>query len=371
MASSSVQAIAPRAWAPVLFGFGRFIRDEYDNLKFQDDGELQYIVPVSEAFLNIEPTPFSRECWPEMTSAMATASPSRDTHVVFLALNVSTACYDTRIITEVGYTTYDTADRYFGANIQRWHQKFAQGCQAPLDRGKEIMKFAGTQHFIVSDTADHHPATCSQPYHSAQPYDFAFKKSITISREHLRNTLENVFHVAEHKNLEEDAINRGEKRKVVLLNWGPALHPTIKMTSWYKERQFLEFWDINQHPVIRNRFPSSVTAPPALVECLDTFGIGHRIRGLEIGRNSGNATVYLVRLLIVLCHLTQEQKDTINNGGSLDELDVPAGQENVLARINRLPGTNAPPPNEHVQYTRPPRPQSDSYRMVRYSELTR
>ncbi|KAI5925931.1 hypothetical protein F4810DRAFT_708018 [Camillea tinctor] len=57
------------------------------------------------------------------------------------------------------------------------------------------------------------------------------------------------------------------------------------------------------------RFLSASTAPPALVECLDTFGIARRVYGLEIGRNSGNATVYLVRLLIALCHLTQEEKD--------------------------------------------------------------
>ncbi|KAI1489073.1 hypothetical protein F5X96DRAFT_642459 [Biscogniauxia mediterranea] len=368
MSVTLVEPRPPRPWAPVLFGHGSFVRDEHGDLQYQKDGELQFIVPVSGEFLRMQPTLNSRQTWPELVHATAPIS-RKDQHVVFLALNIAVACYDSRIVTEIGYTIYDTSERYFGARIGRWKPSFAPGCEAPLDRGRHIMRFAISNHYIVSDTADHHPGSCARANHTAQPYDFAFRRSISVPRSKVRETLENAFAQAAHRNLSPAAVRQGKQRRVVLLGWGPDLHPEAAKTSWYAGGRVLEFWDLGQHPLVRRRFPGVENTPPRFTECLDAFGITHRVCGLEIGCNAGNASVYTVRLLIALCHLTQEQREVVNAGGNLDMLAIAPGLECVLARVNRPPGMpQPPPPDEHVGYTRPPRPEVSSYRMIAFPE---
>jgi hypothetical protein len=207
----------------------------------------------------------------------------------------------------------------------------------PGPRGENITKIAQSRHFIVRDTAGHHPGTCNWPAHTAQPYYFSYRKSEFIDRNLITKTLEDAFESAVGQGLSSEAIKDGNRRAVVLVSWGEdTMHPMIKATSWYGKKQFFQHWDMREHALIRSRFP---TSNPTHITCLDVFGIQHRAHGKEIGHNAGNRSAFTLQLLIALCFLTQEQLGLVRNGANLTPSSKFPGVESVVARDNRPPGS--------------------------------
>ncbi|KAI0545430.1 hypothetical protein F4679DRAFT_576180 [Xylaria curta] len=315
---STALATPPPEFLPVLLGHGSFIRG--------GDGKVQLDANRSPLFV-IPPNKVTQEIL-------------KDTSVVILCVSVNTHCHKADMITEVGYTILDTNAIYVGARSGR--KKRIPGCEAPGPRGENITKLAYSRHFIVKDTADHHPGTCKWPSHTAQPYHFSYRKSKDIDREEITETLEGAFHMAACKGLTREHVKEGTRRILVLVGWGDEnYHPQIKGTSWYTNSKFLEHWDIRLHPLVRGCLLN-----PVYLTCLEVFGIQHRAHGKEIGHNAGNRTAFTIQLLIGLCFLTQEELSSVRDGKDLASSSKFPGVESVLARDNRPPGSAPLPPGK-------------------------
>ncbi|KAI1429005.1 hypothetical protein F5Y12DRAFT_799152 [Xylaria sp. FL1777] len=327
-------SIAPPEFLPILFGYGSFVRKKDGSVQFDGNGNPIYLIPSTDDFLEMKPSKESRQYWPvHVTQNMPVT-----TSVVLLSIVVNTHCEKADMVTEIGYTIFDTATIYDGAKGSR--KKKISGCVAPGPRGENITKLALSQHFIVEDTADHHPGTCNSPAHTAQPYHFSYRKSGFISREKVSKTLEEAFNKATNQGLTHASIEEGNRRAVILVGWGDAnLHSQIKATSWYKNKQLFQQWDIRRHPLVLERLPN-----PTFLTCLDTFGIQHRAYDKEIGHNAGNHSAFSMHLLIGLCFLTQEQRAHLKSGLNLEPNSKFPGVESVLARDNRPPGSAPLPP---------------------------
>ncbi|KAI3339286.1 hypothetical protein F4824DRAFT_498553 [Ustulina deusta] len=324
----------PPAFLPVLLGYGSFFKDRDGNVQFAGTKNPLYVIPPTNAFLEMKPSKESRQFWP----VSSTQRMPKDTSVVLFSISVNTHCENADMVTEIGYTIYDTATIYDGVKGSR--KKRIPGCVAPGPRGENITKLALSRHFIVLDTAGHHPGTCNSPTHTAQPYHFSYRKSSFISREKLLKTLEEAFEKAAFEGLTHVDIERGHRRVVILVGWGDENHhPQIKATPWYRNTQFFQQWDIRRHPLVLERIPN-----PTFLTCLDVFGIQHRAHEKEIGHNAGNHSAFTMQLLIGLCFLTQEQRTQLRLGQNLEPSSKFPGVESVLARDNRPPGSAPLPP---------------------------
>ncbi|KAI1112895.1 hypothetical protein F5Y14DRAFT_442280 [Nemania sp. NC0429] len=321
-------ATAPPGFLPVLLGHGSFLKNEYGRVRLDEDGNPLYLIPTSDNFLEMKPSKEAQQFWP----ADPTRGIPNKMSVVLLSINANTLCKRADVVTEVGYTVYDTASIYDGTRGQK---KKLQGCLAPGPRGDNITKFAHTRHFIVKDTAHHHPGTCDYWDHTAQPYHFTYRKSEFIDRTEILKIIEQAFNQASCHGLTPESLNRGHRRAVVLVGWGDEeLHPQIKASFWYRNNKHFQHWDMKHHQTAQ-RF----IVQPSYLHCLDVFGIQHRAYGKEIGHNAGNRTAFTIQLLIGLCFLTQEQYALLRLGLDLEPGPKFPGVESVLARDNRPPGS--------------------------------
>ncbi|KAI0517827.1 hypothetical protein F5B22DRAFT_602595 [Xylaria bambusicola] len=215
----------------------------------------------------MKPSKESQQFWPKLPNQPRIPN---DTAIVLFSVSVNTDCKNADSVTEIGYTIYDTATIFHGAKGARKNN--IPGCVAPGPRGENITRLALSSHFIVADTADHHPGTCESPAHTAQPYHFTYRKSNQIPRGQIQRTLEEGFWKASIQGITNPLIQRGERRVVVLVGWGEENHHAqIKATSWYKNNEALQQWDVRLHPTVRERLPN-----PSFLTCLDVFGIQHR-----------------------------------------------------------------------------------------------
>ncbi|KAI0189556.1 hypothetical protein EV127DRAFT_481746 [Xylaria flabelliformis] len=328
--------IPPPEFLPVLLGHGSFIRGGDGEVQLDANRSPLFVIPPSDHFLEMKPSKESRQFWP----AKANQEIPVDTTIVFLSISVNTDCQKAGIITEVGYTIFDTDAIYVGAKSGR--KTKLPGCEAPGPRGENITKLAYSQHFIVKDTADHHPGTCKWPNHTAQPYHFSYRKSKDIDREEIAETLEGVFQMAACEGLTKEDVKEGTRRAVVLVGWGAEhYHSQIKATSWYMNSEFFQHWDVRLHPLVRGRLHN-----PTYLTCLDVFGVQHRAHGKEIGHNAGNRTAFTIQLLIGLCFLTQKELSLVREKKDLASSSKFPGAESVLARDNRPPGSAPLPPGK-------------------------
>ncbi|KAI0432426.1 hypothetical protein F5Y09DRAFT_339645 [Xylaria sp. FL1042] len=327
-------SICPPDFLPVLFGYGSFVKDSHGKVKFDEDKNPLYVIPPTDAFLEMKPSKESQQFWPVRKDE---TMPEK-TSVVLLSIAVNTHCEKVDLITEIGYTIFDTAAIYDGAKGSR--KTRIPGCQAPGPRGGNITKLALSRHFIVQDTADHHPGTCKSATHTAQPYHFTYRKSSFVSRENIKKTLEEAFEKASNQGLTHADIKEGQKRLVILLGWGNENHHSqVKATSWFEKKQYFQQWDVRRHPLVLERIPN-----PTYITCLDVFGIQHRAYDKEVGHNAGNNSAFTIQLLIALCFLTEEQRTQLKSGQNLEPTVKFPGVESALARDNRPPGSAPLPP---------------------------
>jgi len=366
---------APPPYLPVLLGHGSFLRDRAGNIRRDELGQPLYIMPPNDQFLEMKPSPESRQQYPFQR---AERYPNENS-LVLLALSTNVDCRNPDLITEIGYTVFDTAAIYTGAKTSPWRKKALPGCEAPGLRGQNVAKLSTTRHFIIRDTAHHHPETCPSPHHTAQPYHFSFRKSTFIDRDEIAATLENAYKHAERENLTAEQVAAGYRRKVVLLLWGDCdrqsqgdddadnnddgtqkqkqpqnLHPVVKRTRWYSEKRFYQSWDVRLYELARRRFArSSQSKTPSLLAHLDAFGVNHKAHGVEIGHNAGNKTAFAIRLLLSYSFLTEEERATVLRGReNLRPEPAFPGVEAVLARDNRPPGSG-PLPRGRVPFPLP------------------
>ncbi|KAI1292434.1 hypothetical protein F5Y03DRAFT_402973 [Xylaria venustula] len=322
-------SLPPPAFLPVLLGYGIFMKDSNGNITLDKNGYPEYLIPPGDDFLKMKPSKESQQFWPIKPNETI----SKTISIVLLSLAVNTDCQNKEMITEIGYTIYDVATRYNGARGGR--KKRVLGCLAPGPRGENITKLALSNHFIVQDTADHHPGTCNLPGHKAQPYHFCYRKSVFIKRMNVDRTLEEAFGQAARTGLSQEDIQRGHRRAVVLVGWGEENHhPQVKATSWYQNNKHFRQWDVRRHPLVLQCIPN-----PTYMTCLDVFGVQHRAHDKEIGHNAGNQSAFTVQLLICLCFLTQEHRAQLKAGKNLEPMPGFPGVESVLARDNRPPGS--------------------------------
>ncbi|KAF2968203.1 hypothetical protein GQX73_g5361 [Xylaria multiplex] len=259
-------SIPPPEFLPVLLGHGSFLRDGGGNVRLDGNGKPLFVVPPTDDFLEMKPSKEAQQFWP----VDATQVLPRNTSIVLLNIAVNTDCQRADIITEIGYTIYNTAAIYSG--VKNGRRKKIDGCVAPGPRGENITKFGMSQHFIVQDTANHHPGSCHRLEHMAQPYHFSYRKSGFINRGEILKTLEGAFDHAACDGFPQNDIDKGNRHTVVLVGWGDEnLHPQIKATSWYRNGRFFQQWDMRRHSLVLQHVPN-----PTYLTCLEVFGIQHR-----------------------------------------------------------------------------------------------
>ncbi|KAI1435515.1 hypothetical protein GGR50DRAFT_694048 [Xylaria sp. CBS 124048] len=354
--------MAPRPWASVLLGIGSILKDSATASRDYQDGDLHSIIPDTEAFLQMSPSIACQQYWPLRTTSTGKTIGSSES-VVFLVVCTGHACYDNRIVTEVGFTIFDTRDRWLGTKPQANNTK---GCIALGDRGRNLVRLYDSQHYIVADTADHHSGTCASGRHQEKPYDFCYKKSKSIQRKELAKTLELAYSWAAKKGLSDADVKLGVRRSVVLLSWGGELPDAITGTEWFRNTSFAEHWDLRQHDVLKRVFPPGIT----FADALRAFGVPHTVCGFDIAQNCGNKSSFVMQLLWAMTLATGKQLDVLRNSedGRLEPWASP-GVQSVLTRDNRPPGSGHPGP-ERIEYTQPPRPARDSYVRVVVKEDT-
>ncbi|TGJ79644.1 hypothetical protein E0Z10_g9121 [Xylaria hypoxylon] len=328
-------SITPPEFLPVLLGHGSFLKNADGTVRLDENRKPLYVIPPADDFLEMKPSKESQQFWPARDTQIALKKAS----IVLFNIAVSTDCQRPDTITEIGYTIFNTAAIYDGAKGSR--KKRVPGCMAPGPRGENITKLGLSRHYIVQDTADHHPGSCNSPAHTAQPYHFSYRKSSFIKRGDIMKTLEEAFDKAAYEGFPQADVNNKENRRVVVLvGWGHENHhPQIKATSWYKNNHFFQQWDIRRHPLVLKRIPN-----PSYLTCLDVFGIQHQAHGKEIAHNAGNRSAFTLQLLIALCFLTEEQRTRLKSGLNLEPNPRFPGVESVLARDNRPPGSPPLPP---------------------------
>jgi hypothetical protein len=303
---------------------------------FLNGGNPRHILPCGDAFLDMRPSKQARQGWPQRGKNTFCQKDA----IVLLAVTVNTDCRDDSKVTEIGYTIFDTAAIFDGVTA---HRRKLEGCGAPGSRGVNLYKFATTRHYIVKEREDHHPKTCNNFSHVAQPYHFSFRKSEIVKECDIEATLDQVFDLAARQGLSRDAIQREQRRNVVLLGWG-GQHAAIRNTTWFKQHKMFEYWDFRLYSLMKVRFPYGC---PAFLHCLDAFGVQHKAHGMEIGHNAGNRSAFLVRLLISVCFLTVDDRTCVNQQINLEPSTMFPGVESVLARVNRPPGYG-PLPEGHT-----------------------
>ncbi|KAI0965562.1 hypothetical protein F4678DRAFT_476558 [Xylaria arbuscula] len=322
-------SLPPPDFLPVLLGYGVFSKDRNGNVTLDQNGYPVYLIPPGDDFLKVMPSKESQQFWPVKRDQ----NMSKTVSIVLLSLVVNTDCQKKEMITEIGWTIYDMATRYNGAKGGR--KKRVSGCLAPGPRGENITKLALSNHFIVKDTANHHPGTCNLPAHEAQPYHFCYRKSVFIKRSDVNRTLEEAFNKASYAELSREDIDRGCRRAVVLVGWGEENHhPQVKAASWYKNNKLFRHWDVRRHPVVLKHIPN-----PTYITCLDVFGVQHRAHDKEIGNNAGNRSAFTIQLLVCLCFLTHENHAQLKSGKYLEPKPNFPGTESTIARDNRPPGS--------------------------------
>ncbi|KAI1828394.1 hypothetical protein F4861DRAFT_535354 [Xylaria intraflava] len=327
-------ATAPRPWASVLLGNGLFLKDDKTAHRDSKDRELRSIIPDTENFLQIRPSIGCQQYWPlKTTSTGKTAGKSES--VVFLVVCTGHACYDKRIVTEVGFTIFDTRERWVGGKYGAKSRARTEGCMALGDRGKNLVRLYDSHHYIVADTADHHNGTCADGRHNEKPFDFCYKKSSVILRRQLNTTLETAFSLAAKKGLDDFDIRWGKRRLVVLLSWGDELSDAISKTKWFKDTSFAEHWDVSEHQVLKRIFPRGIT----FANALRAFGVPHTVGGFDIAQNCGNKSSFIMQLFWAMTLATAEQIKVIKHSkdGILKPWGSP-GVESVLTRDNLPPG---------------------------------
>ncbi|KAI3337567.1 hypothetical protein HD806DRAFT_518383 [Xylariaceae sp. AK1471] len=335
MATNSSFLIAPRPWAAVLLGHGCILGGTSSDTDNDPDSALHYIIPSTDDFLEIRPSIQCQQHWPLATTATGKAVKESDS-MVFLVLCTGHACYDERIVTEVGYTIFDTHERWYGAKVDK----------------KPTAK--------VDDTADHHNGTCGNPLHEEKPYDFCYRKSNFIPRHRLPDIIETAFSSASTYGLDPAAFLRGARRQVIFLSWGSHQPEAIQKATWYKETQFAEHWDLREHKILKILCDYRLY-PPRLTDAIRAFGVPHTVNGFDISQNCGNKSSFIMRLLWALAFATSDQIRTIKDGVDLEEWGTPS-VESVLTRVNRPPGS-APLPTRHIEYIQTARPSRDTYKI--------
>ncbi|KAI2637268.1 hypothetical protein GGS21DRAFT_468065 [Xylaria nigripes] len=368
MSNVSKFATAPAPWAAVLLGHGSFLQST-DQVHLSD-GELNYIIPDTASFLQMRPSIHCRQRWPFAKSSTGKAIDKYES-MVFLVVCTGHACYDNRIVTEFGFTMFDTRDRWIGGKCGTSSRAKAEGCMPLGDRGMNMVRLYDSHHYIIADTADHHNGSCSNARHQEKPFEFCYRRSKIILRRDLNKTLEMAFSMAEKKGLEIADLKRGVRRPVTLLTWGRDVPDVICDTTWFRNVAFAEHWDISQHQLLKKSFPKGIT----FADALRVFGVPHMVGTFDIAQNSGNRSSFTMQLLWAIALATGEQMDTIKgadkdgNHRQVKPWGSP-GVQSVLTRDNLPPGSE-PPGAEWIEYTQPPRPQTDSYKRVGFDELCR
>jgi hypothetical protein len=267
---------------------------------------------------------------------------------VLFNIEVNTACYDSKLITEIGFGIYDPLKA-----------KKREHSPSGREGSNNIELHMTSRHYVVRDTAGHHPGTCANPSHKAQPWDFTFKKSVLIDRAMIPTVLEKAYEIAACQSLTHETVKAGERRQVILIGAGEGHHhASIKATSWYREEKLTAQWDIRRHPPIRERFPKGV---PSFRECLDAFGVVHRVNGLEVAHNAGNKATFHIHL-----HLALEQKEEIGNKQDIKVVNDHIGDLSPFFYMNRPPNSPRLLLGERAVYTQPSRPDHDTYTHVKY-----
>ncbi|KAI0148595.1 hypothetical protein GGR57DRAFT_515282 [Xylariaceae sp. FL1272] len=330
----------PPEFLAVLLQHGSFIKDsDTGGTTFLNNGKPVFLLPPPGAMLEVAPSQKAHETWP-----VRDPSPDkRDNSIVFLSVSVNTDCKDKNVVTEIGYTVYDTYAITHGVKQDEFRKNAETGGRPPGPRGENIYVYATTCHAIVYESGYHHPKTCKDTKHTAQPYHFAFRKSELVKAALVQAKLLNLFQHAACSGLTKAEILQGKRRPVVLLSWNGELHDVIKRTDWHLNDRMWAHWDVRQHPLIQKRYELTSGRYISLEEALDGFGIAHKVRGMEIFNNAGNRSAFLVRLLITLCFLTTEDLERVRRGANLIAAETIYGAESVLARYNVPPGAKAEP----------------------------
>ncbi|KAI0205974.1 hypothetical protein F4808DRAFT_187151 [Astrocystis sublimbata] len=337
---SAALSIPPPRWLPVLLGHGVFIRGGDGKVQLDKNRNPDFLVPPADSFLDVVPSKGSQQFWPVGVSPGI----PENTSIVLLSISVNTHCQNPEVITEVGFTIYDTAAIYTGTKSGQG--KRIAGCEAPGPRGENITKYATSRHYIVKDAANHHPGSCEHSNHTAQPYHFSYRKSKKIDRENIDNILDGAFEAASQEGLRRDDVKNKTRRFVVLVGWGAeSHHAQVRARPWYQGNKVFQHWDIRKHSLVHDRMGN-----PSYLTCLEVFGIQHRAHGKEIGYNAGNHTAFTIQLLVALCFLTQAEQLLVKSKQNLPPGSRFPGTESVLARDNRPPGSAPAPVTFEFQF---------------------
>ncbi|KAI0015581.1 hypothetical protein F4780DRAFT_784036 [Xylariomycetidae sp. FL0641] len=361
MASSSellALVTAPTAmpmWAPVVFGRGKFMRDEHGRIVVKD-GQAQCSFGPAD-FLTRPLRLNDVDYWPVLGDASQVHhSP------VFVAPIVRQHCLDRSIITEIAFTVYDTHERIHGTCLGK-KPSYTARYLPPGDRGSSIWKFAKTFHYVVQEHADHDMATCANANHTTTAFYNAFSKTQYIRQTEVTSVVNEIYAIASTWALSRQSISEGARRQVVLVTEDAApLHACLAGSAWIRSGRCLDRWSVSGHAVLQSRYGG---LEASLDDKLAALGVPATSNGTRLSANAANESALVIHLLVALCFLSPEQTSSLRQGASLPMLRQAVGTAFTMLRVNHPPGayplTAAP-----SALVLPARPVASTYRSGRY-----
>ncbi|CAJ2510083.1 Uu.00g059830.m01.CDS01 [Anthostomella pinea] len=330
---------------PTLLGLllgrpGRFLRDPHGRIVIDSRGNLKFSLNDNDTWFMFNVNFRAAEYWPTAISIPASPSAPRIS-VVFFITAVATACYDRSVITEIGWTILDTRERLHGAQLT----------SADLSEEESLLE---TEKCFFSNLS------LRSTESSSNPYDFVFGKSELIRRADIATTLENTFDMAAKWGLSRSQIQSGVTREVVMVGGGDhGNHEAVKFSNWYSQGKLLEQWDLKKHYLLQERFGNHART---WADCFRAFGIPTMVNNLSIASNTGNATAFILHLLLALGLMTPGLRTQVQGRQDLAMMPSKLGSGEVLTRVNIPVGGT--PVLSKTPYTQPTTPTQSSYQRV-------
>ncbi|KAF5576840.1 hypothetical protein FPCIR_12366 [Fusarium pseudocircinatum] len=175
----------------------------------------------------------------------------------------------------------------------------------PGDRGSSWFKYMTPLHYIVEEFEN-------QDASDQSPYLFAFGRSRRVQEKDLAYRLYRVFASLKKKNRRNDEVEQGRLRQLILLTFDAEPVKTALLQlglEWLAETN-VQIWDLKKE----KQFETRLQQPAVFEHVLERLGI--RFEDTRFGKLtlcSGNATVFMIQMILAFFYRDERQKALFEN----------------------------------------------------------
>ncbi|RBR11294.1 hypothetical protein FVER53590_04515 [Fusarium verticillioides] len=170
----------------------------------------------------------------------------------------------------------------------------------PGDRGSSWFKYMTPLHYIVEEFEN-------QDASDQSPYLFAFGRSRRVQQKDLAYRLYRVFASLKKKNRRNDEVEQGRLRQLIFLTFDaePAETTLVQLGLEWLAEPNVQIWDLKKE----KQFETRLQQPAVFEHALERLGL--RFEDTRFGKLlscSGNATVFMIQMLLAFFYRGERQK---------------------------------------------------------------